>query len=75
MAAIQGLGIVELPHELVQQDLEADRLKHVLPELRSPTGIVHAVFQTRRGMVPAVRHLLDALAAEFTDRMPGRLEG
>jgi DNA-binding transcriptional LysR family regulator len=75
MAAIQGLGIVELPHELVQQDLEADRLKHVLPELHSPTGIVHAVFQTRRGMVPAVRHLLDALAAEFTDRMPGRLEG
>ena len=66
MAAIQGLGIAELPRELVQLDLESGRLKHLLPELQSTIGIVHAIFPTRRGMVPAVRHLLNALAAEFT---------
>ena len=44
MAAIQGLGIAELPRELVQLDLESGRLKHLLPELQSTIGIVHAVF-------------------------------
>jgi DNA-binding transcriptional LysR family regulator len=65
MAAIQGLGIAELPRELVRLDLESGRLKHLLPELQPPIGIVHAIFPARRGMVPAVRHLIDALTAEF----------
>jgi len=66
LAAIQGLGAVELPHELVHADLQSGRLKQLLPELQSPIGIVHAIFPTRRGMVPAVRHLLDALTT-FAD--------
>jgi hypothetical protein len=33
----------------------------LLPEVASPNHIVHAVFPSRRGMVPAVRGLLDAL--------------
>jgi DNA-binding transcriptional LysR family regulator len=28
-------------------------------------GVVHAVFPSRRGLVPAIRSLLDFLAAEF----------
>jgi DNA-binding transcriptional LysR family regulator len=67
MAAIQGLGVAQLPLEFVNADLDAGRLVRLLPALQSPTAIVHAIFPTRRGMVPAVRHLLDTLAAEFNN--------
>jgi DNA-binding transcriptional LysR family regulator len=50
-----------LPRELVETDIQAGRLQHLLPGLASTPGLVHAIFPTRRGMVPAVRHLLDAL--------------
>jgi hypothetical protein len=33
--------------------------------LSSRSGVVHAVFPSRRGMVPAVRSLLDALSEGF----------
>ncbi|AMM18496.1 hypothetical protein AX768_30035 (plasmid) [Burkholderia sp. PAMC 28687] len=54
---------VQLPRELVEADIHAGRLQHLLPGLASTPGLVHAIFPTRRGMVPAVRHLLDALVA------------
>jgi DNA-binding transcriptional LysR family regulator len=37
-------------------------LVRLLPSLRARAGIIHAVFPTRRGMIPAVRALLDFLA-------------
>ncbi|WP_341315405.1 LysR family transcriptional regulator [Paraburkholderia sp. IMGN_8] len=67
VAAIQGVGVAMLPRELVDADIQAGRLQHLLPELATTPGLVHAVFPTRRGMVPAVRHLLDALVAGFED--------
>jgi DNA-binding transcriptional LysR family regulator len=48
-----------------EDDLLAGRLQRLLPHLASKAGLVHAVFPTRRGMVPAVRHLLDALIAGY----------
>jgi DNA-binding transcriptional LysR family regulator len=62
-AALQGLGVALLPRELVDADIKAGRLKHLLPDLATKPGLVHAIFATRRGMVPAVRQLLEALAA------------
>jgi len=50
---------------LVEVDIQAGRLQHLLPGLTTTPGLVHAIFPTRRGMVPAVRHLLDALVAGF----------
>ncbi|WP_244306350.1 hypothetical protein [Paraburkholderia lacunae] len=47
--------------------MQAGRLHHLLPGLASTPGLVHAIFPRRRGMVPAVRHLLDALVAGFED--------
>jgi len=41
----------------------------VLPEWNSPQGIVHVVFPTRRGLLPAVRAFIDFLA----ERLPGAL--
>jgi DNA-binding transcriptional LysR family regulator len=65
VAAISGVGVAMLPRELVEADIQAGRLQHLLPGLASTPGLVHAIFPTRRGMVPAVRHLLDALVAGF----------
>ena len=63
VAAIAGVGVAMLPKELVEADIQAGRLQHLLPGLAGTPGLVHAIFPTRRGMVPAVRHLLDALVA------------
>jgi len=67
VAAISGVGVALLPKELVDADLRTGRLQHLLTDLASAPGIVHAIFPTRRGMVPAVRHLLDALVTGFED--------
>ncbi|HWW06308.1 LysR substrate-binding domain-containing protein [Collimonas sp.] len=65
VAATFGAGVAMLPRELVDEDLQTGRLRIVLPTLSSRAGLVHAIFPTRRGMVPAVRHLLDALVAGY----------
>jgi len=67
VAAMSGVGVAMLPRELVEADIQAGHLHHLLPGLATPQGLVHAIFATRRGMVPAVRHLLDALVAGFED--------
>ncbi|NVZ64053.1 LysR family transcriptional regulator [Pseudomonas gingeri] len=64
-AALRGIGIAQLPANLVQDDLARGRLLPVLPERPSPAGSLHAIFPSRRGMVPAVRGVLDALLAGF----------
>jgi DNA-binding transcriptional LysR family regulator len=64
-ATIDGLGIACLPGMVVREDVIAGRLEPVLPGYRHAQGIAHLVFPSRRGMVPAVRALVDALAAEF----------
>jgi DNA-binding transcriptional LysR family regulator len=66
-AAMQGVGVALLPRELVDADLQTGRLLHLLPDIATTPGLVHAIFPSRRGMVPAVRHLLDALVAGFED--------
>ena len=37
----------------------------VLEDWASPREIVHAVFPSRRGLIPAVRELIDFLARRF----------
>ena len=69
-AAIAGVGIALLPYFMVREGLAAGLLEQLLPEFRSPQSLVHAVFPSRRGLVPAVRALLDALATGF-DRPSG----
>lgn len=66
-AAISGVGVALLPRELVDSDIRFGELVHLLPDLSSAPGLVHAIFPSRRGMVPAVRQLLDALVAGFED--------
>lgn len=65
IAALQGVGVVQLPTMMVRQDLLEGRLIDVLPDWRPRPGIVHAVFPSRRGLIPAVRQLIDFLGAQF----------
>jgi DNA-binding transcriptional LysR family regulator len=64
-AAIDDLGIALLPDHVCAAALKEGRLVHVLPQWRAQIGIVHLVFTTRRGLPPAVRALIDHLAATF----------
>lgn len=64
-AALHGVGVVQLPTSLIAGDLVAGTLVDVLPDWTPRSGIVHAVFPTRRGLLPAVRSLVDFLALEF----------
>lgn len=65
LAALQGVGVVQLPTMMVQHDLQQKLLVDVLPEWAPRAGIVHAVFPSRRGLLPSVRSLIDYLGAEF----------
>ena len=68
-AAREGLGLAYLPRSKVAADLATGRLEQVLPDLTLPQ-VVHAVYPSRRGLVPAVRGLLDALS-EYFEADPG----
>ena len=63
-AALAGVGVVQLPTVMIYEDVAAGRLIHVLPQWRPKAGVVHAVFPSRRGLLPSVRALLDFLARE-----------
>jgi DNA-binding transcriptional LysR family regulator len=67
-AALAGLGIARLPETVVRADLAGGALERVLPEWNAPQGLLHMVFPSRRGLLPAVRALIDFLA----QRMPAQ---
>jgi len=64
-AALAGVGIALLPESVVRMDLENQQLERVLPDWNIPLGILHVVFPSRRGMLPAVRALIDFLAEKL----------
>lgn len=63
-AALDGAGIVQLPTMMIWKDLAAGTLVPVLPQWRPASGVVHAVFPSRRGLLPSVRTFIDFLAQE-----------
>ncbi len=64
-AALAGVGVVQLPTMMVATALDQGRLQRVLPDWAPRPEIVHVVFPSRRGLLPAVRALVDDLAARF----------
>jgi len=65
LAALAGVGIVQLPTMTIRDEFHAGTLQRVLPDWAPQSGIVHAIFPSRRGLLPAVRQLIDYLAGEF----------
>ncbi|MBY0431932.1 MAG: LysR family transcriptional regulator, partial [Rhodospirillales bacterium] len=69
-AALDGVGAVQLPLFVIGQDIAAGTLETLLPRWASASWLVHAVFPSRRGLVPAVRTFLDVLAEDFAAPHP-----
>jgi DNA-binding transcriptional LysR family regulator len=61
-AARDGVGVALLPEHLCRSSFVSGALVPLLPEWHSPFGSVEAVFLTRKGLVPAIRALIDHLA-------------
>lgn len=64
-AAVAGVGVVQLPSMMLRDQIDRGELVHVIPGWAPRREIVHAVFASRRGLLPAVRALVDFLAERF----------
>ncbi|WP_442592576.1 LysR family transcriptional regulator [Parapusillimonas sp. JC17] len=60
-AIMGGMGIGVLPDYMCHEEISSGRLVPVFNDWAPEPGIVHAVFGSRRGLVPAVRSFLDFL--------------
>jgi DNA-binding transcriptional LysR family regulator len=69
-AAIEGIGIANLPEYVCRDGLETGRLIRILPDWAARQGILHLVFTSRRGLLPGVRAVIDFLAEVLSPRSP-----
>ena len=58
-AAVQGLGIAQLPLVVAQEQVGQGVLAPVLPQWKRPDVPVHAVFPSARYLTPKVRAFID----------------
>ncbi|HEM8015825.1 TPA: LysR family transcriptional regulator [Enterobacter chengduensis] len=64
-AAVAGIGVVQLPILMVKDQLESGELVRVLDAWEPRREVIHAVYPSRRGLLPSVRTLVDFLTAEY----------
>jgi DNA-binding transcriptional LysR family regulator len=64
-AAVAGVGVAQLPSMMVREQIERGELVRVIPGWAPQREIIHVVFASRRGLLPAVRALVDFLADRF----------
>jgi len=74
-AAEQGLGVALLPESVCCAALSSGRLEVILPEWSPPQGVVHCVYPSRRGVLPAVRVLIDWLAEKMPEAIRSNVPG
>lgn len=65
-AAKSGVGATVLPDYMCRRELRLGELEQVLPDWAPRPGVIHAVFPSRRGLLPAVRRFLDFLGEHVT---------
>lgn len=63
--AVNGAGVTMLPETVCHQHVRDKELRIVLPDWNLPQGIAHMVYPSRRGVLPAVRAMIDFLAREM----------
>lgn len=69
-AVCEGMGFSFMPHWLVEDELAAGRLEHVLPDLARPAAPLYAVYPDRSYLPAKVRSFLDFLvAAGFPEKV------
>jgi DNA-binding transcriptional LysR family regulator len=74
-AAERGLGIALLPESVCCSSLTSGKLEVILPEWSPPQGVVHCVYPSRRGVLPAVRVLIDWLAEKMPEAIKSNVPG
>ncbi len=76
-AALDGLGIADLPFLTVREDIQAGRLIHILPDWCSNLGTVQLVYASRKGqglvMEKLIDHLIEGLRAYVPDQQGYRI--
>jgi DNA-binding transcriptional LysR family regulator len=74
-STIAGLGLAMLPKRFCWPNLQSGELLHVLPDWYSREFILHAVFMSRKGMLPSVRAFIDYLVCEVPKIAKDPVEG
>lgn len=64
-ATLAGMGVSRISTYLVNDDIAAGRLIHVLPEHMQTSSAIYAIYPERRNMAPKIRSFLDFLTAHF----------
>ncbi|QZN91895.1 LysR family transcriptional regulator [Idiomarina abyssalis] len=64
-SALAGVGVVQVPKLVVANQINDDSLIELFPDWKAPPEIIHVVFPSRRGLLPAVRTLIDFLADRY----------
>ncbi len=64
-AAMAGIGVVQLPILMVKDQLATGELVRVLDAWEPRREVIHAVYPSRRGLLPSVRTLVDVLTEEY----------
>ncbi|WP_027994603.1 LysR substrate-binding domain-containing protein [Simplicispira psychrophila] len=67
--AVGGVGIALLPLRIVWRALEAGTLVRVAGDWSTPEQDIYLVFPSRRGLLPAVRALIDHLVLQIPDAL------
>ncbi|WP_184584759.1 LysR family transcriptional regulator [uncultured Sulfitobacter sp.] len=65
-AALAGMGIALLPATLVKEELRAERLVQVLPDIDCGDVPIVAIYPHKKFLEPRVRRFIDALVADFS---------
>lgn len=71
-AAVDGLGIAQLPLSVCVNEIRQGLLEVVLPDYPAPASEIQAIFPSRRGLLPAVRSFIDFLTAQGDSEAVGR---
>lgn len=62
----QDCGVALLPDTIAKNLVQSGQFIRVLPDWKAPHGIFHAVYPSKRGMLPAVRVLIDFLVSKLS---------
>jgi DNA-binding transcriptional LysR family regulator len=66
---VHGIGVAFLPEPVVAVALHDGRLEQVLPEWAAEGHMLQLVYPPPRGMLPAVRSLIDYLVVQLPPRI------
>ena len=62
----QNCGVALLPDSIANDYVQSGKLVRVLPDWKAQHGVFHAVYPSKRGLLPAVRVFIDYLVEQLS---------